>query len=193
MTSFDEFENFTGVTSIGFQCFKDSSLTCIILPNNIKTVEGGAFLNSINLESIILNEGLENIGNSAFRASGIKTIHIPSSVRTVGEWLFADSALEHFTMPDSWTSIPFAMFNQCHFLKDITISANIQSIALWTFDGCISLQWIKVLAVKPPIMTETTFNNTNNCPIYVPFDSVNAYKTATDWKHCASRIQPIID
>jgi len=35
------------------------------------------------------------------------------------------------------------------------------------------------------------FYATNNCPIYVPAASVNAYKTATNWKSYASRIQAI--
>jgi len=35
------------------------------------------------------------------------------------------------------------------------------------------------------------FYNTNNCPIYVQADSVDAYKAATNWKTYASRIQAI--
>jgi hypothetical protein len=35
------------------------------------------------------------------------------------------------------------------------------------------------------------FNNTNNCPIYVPAESVNAYKAASVWSNYASRIYAI--
>jgi hypothetical protein len=35
------------------------------------------------------------------------------------------------------------------------------------------------------------FYNTNNCPIYVPSASVNAYKSASGWSTYASRIQAI--
>jgi len=35
------------------------------------------------------------------------------------------------------------------------------------------------------------FNETNNCPIYVPTSSVDAYKTATGWNSYSSRIQAI--
>jgi len=37
----------------------------------------------------------------------------------------------------------------------------------------------------------SALENTNNCPIYVPSASVNAYKTATNWSTYASRIQAI--
>lgn len=36
-----------------------------------------------------------------------------------------------------------------------------------------------------------TFDNTNNCPIYVPSESINAYKTADGWSKYADRIQAI--
>jgi len=35
------------------------------------------------------------------------------------------------------------------------------------------------------------FNGTNNCPIYTPSASVEAYKTASEWSTLADRIFPI--
>lgn len=42
----------------------------------------------------------------------------------------------------------------------------------------------------------TSFSNANimltrHCPIYVPEESVQAYKTATNWTRYASRIKPM--
>jgi hypothetical protein len=37
----------------------------------------------------------------------------------------------------------------------------------------------------------TTFDSTNNCPIYVPSGSVNTYKAADGWSNYASRIKAI--
>ena len=45
----------------------------------------------------------------------------------------------------------------------------------------------------PPTITSTSFYNTNNAPFYVPNDSVEAYKTATNWVDLADRIFPISD
>ena len=47
-------------------------------------------------------------------------------------------------------------------------------------------------SITPPQLDYSVgFYNTNNCPIYVPADSVNAYKTANVWSNVASRIQAI--
>jgi hypothetical protein len=37
----------------------------------------------------------------------------------------------------------------------------------------------------------SAFNDTNNCPIYVPSESVETYKAASNWSSYASRIQSI--
>ena len=47
-------------------------------------------------------------------------------------------------------------------------------------------------SITPPQLDLSVgFYNTNNCPIYVPADSINAYKTANVWSNVASRIQAI--
>jgi hypothetical protein len=44
-------------------------------------------------------------------------------------------------------------------------------------------------ATTPPSLGSNVFGNTNNCPIYVPSGSVNAYKTASKWNSYADRIR----
>jgi len=46
-----------------------------------------------------------------------------------------------------------------------------------------------VNATTPPTLGASAFNNTNDCPIYVPCSSVSAYKAASNWSTYASRIQ----
>ena len=43
----------------------------------------------------------------------------------------------------------------------------------------------------PPIIYSTTFDKNHTYPIYVPSESVEAYKTATNWSALADRIQAI--
>ena len=76
-------------------------------------------------------------------------------------------------------------------LTSITIGSGVTSIGGAAFYNCRSLSSVTVEATTPPTLGLNVFNNTNNCPIYVPSQSVNAYKTATNWKTWASRIQAI--
>lgn len=43
----------------------------------------------------------------------------------------------------------------------------------------------------PPVIFSGTFSKSYTYPIYVPAESVDAYKTATNWSALADRIQPI--
>ena len=57
--------------------------------------------------------------------------------------------------------------------------------------SCYGLQYIKVLDVPPFSLTSGALTNGNECPIYVPDDAVEIYKTATNWSKYTSRIKPI--
>lgn len=78
-------------------------------------------------------------------------------------------------------------------LSSITISNSITYIGDKAFDGCYGLERITVEATYPPQLGSYPFDNTNNCPIYVPASAVDTYKdsTSTGWSEYASRIQAI--
>lgn len=78
-------------------------------------------------------------------------------------------------------------------LSSVTISNSITYIGDRAFDGCYSLESITVEATYPPQLGSYPFDNTNNCPIYVPASAVDDYKdsTSTGWNEYASRIQAI--
>ena len=43
----------------------------------------------------------------------------------------------------------------------------------------------------PPVIFSNTFAKNYTYPIYVPAESVDAYKAATNWSSLADRIRPI--
>jgi len=57
--------------------------------------------------------------------------------------------------------------------------------------GCRSLTFVSVLSTTPFPLSSGALTNGNTCPIYVPDDAVDTYKTATNWSAYASRIKPI--
>ena len=69
-------------------------------------------------------------------------------------------------------------------------------IDMYAFSGCRGLTSITINSTTPPTLEadedyQHPFYDTNNCPIYVPANSVNAYKTASIWSWVADRIFPI--
>ena len=149
-----------------------------------------AFSNCSNLTNITIPTGVTSIGYKAFYDCGLTNITIPSSVTSIGQIAFSNcSSLTSVTLPNSIVSIDVATFLYCSSLTSITIPSSVTNIAARAFEGCAGLTSVICNAVTPPELGATAFNDTNNCTIYVPSGSVDAYKAA--WSTYASRIQAI--
>ena len=175
----------SGVTNISFICSDCGNLESATIPNDITTIGEQAFANCKKLKRVnsnvdgecIIPSGVTSINISAFsRCEHLTSVVIPDSVTTLGQTA-------------TWTTGPF---NWCTGLLTVIIGTGITSIGSQTFFNCIRLTSITIKATTPPTLVDTkTFTNTNNCPIYVPSESVDAYKAATNWSTYASRIQAI--
>ncbi len=149
-----------------------SSVGNVITPNNPDVF--GA--------SILSNEYVEGLG----------VITFDGDVTSIGDDAFAwRQKLASITIPDSVTSIGNYAFIECQSLTSITIPESVTSIGTYAFSGCTSLTSITVKPEVPPTGSQAMFDETNNCPIYVPAGSVEAYKAAEAWSDYADRIHAI--
>ena len=151
-------------------------------------------LYNISVNSVEIQNSVTTIGNSAFnRCSGLTSVTIPNGVTTIGNSAFNRcSGLTSVAIPDSVTSIGNYAFNGCSGLTSINIPDSVTSIGYSVFSNCSGLTSVTIQATTPPTLGGTdAFTNTNNSPIYVPAESVDAYKAATNWSSYASRIQAI--
>ena len=102
------------------------------------------------------------------------------------------NSLTNIVIPDSVTSIGANAFRNCSGLTSVDIPNSVTSITGYAFENCSSLTRVTCLATTPPALSRyDVFKNTNNCPIYVPAESVDTYKAASNWSSYASRIQAI--
>ena len=185
----------SGVTSIGESAFSDcSSLTSITIPDSVTSIGESAFYKCSSLTSITIPDSVTSISGYAFSdCSSLTSLTIPEGVTSI-EYaaFFGCSSLASVTIPSSVTSIGDDAFNGCSSLTSLTIPEGVTSIGIYAFYGCESLTSITVEATTPPTLSDTTaFDNTNNCPIYVPAESVDTYKAATNWSEFENRIQAI--
>ena len=171
----------SGVTSIGDNAFYYcSSLTSIEIPSGVTSIGSGVFWVCESLTSVTIPSGVTSIGDAAFR-----NCHSLTSIGTIG----SGASVE---IPNGVTSIDSSSFSYCSGLTSVTIHSGITSIYSYALQGCTNLQNITILSTTPPTLYGAgTFADTNDCPIYVPSGSVNAYKTARYWSDYASRIQAI--
>lgn len=162
----------------------------IPMPSNLSA----ATLNDYGLlTSAAIKSGVTSIGETAFQyCYSLTSVAIPNSVTSFDTRAFTNCiSIREITIPDSVTSINTSAFYYCSSLSSITIPNSVTSIGTSAFNYCTSLSSITVNAATPPTLGRNAFNNTNNCPIYVPAQSVDAYKSATNWSTYASRIQAI--
>ena len=182
------------VTSIANGVFSNcTSLTSVTIPNSVTSIGAYTFSGCTTLASIEIPNSVTYIGEYAFYyCSGLTNVAIPNSVTYIGEWAFSQCLnLSGITIPNSVTNIGECAFYYCSGLTSVTIPSGVTTIGSWTFMRCTSLTSITCIATTPPSLGTYVFDNTNNCPIYVPSASVEAYKSATNWSTYASRIQAI--
>ena len=141
-----------------------------VIPSSVTAIKEYAFYNCYTLPTITIPEGVTSIGIYTF-----------SSCRS----------LTSINIPNTVTSIGSNAFQSCTSLTSITIPNSVTTIDDYAFIYCDKFKSITILATTPPTLGSYAFNNTNDCPIYVPAESVDTYKTATNWSSYASRIQAI--
>lgn len=197
-----------GTTTINQGGFRNcSNLVEVIIPNTVTEIKGGTvtkygtyendapFENCSSLTSIEIPSGVTYIGINAFKnCTSLSSITFSSgSILTeIRDSAFNYcSALTSIDIPNSVTSIGGSAFWGCTSLTSITIPSSVTSIGNSVFRNCSNLTNFTISAVTPPTLGSLAFNGANNCLIYVPTESVDAYKAATNWSSYADRIQAI--
>lgn len=181
-----------GVSVIGNDSFYNCrKLMSVFIPDNVTKIGLSAFGGCDNLKEIILSSSLSLIsGNTFFGCANLSKIVIPYGIYTIGNNAFYGcNNLTDITIPNSVTSIGNNAFYGCNNLTDITIPNSVTSIGNNAFEGCVSLTDIFCAPRTPPILGMLVFFNSSSLGrIYVPNDSVDAYKTADGWKDHADKI-----
>ena len=160
------FDSCTELTSVAQSVFE-----------NIVTINSAPFDNCTNLyidELIMPNlENISRLGNG---------IHI-RSIKNLGKIteLFGSAQL----------STSHQAFGVPTYIEEYYIPASVTSIGRQAFRGMSNLKFIVCNPTTPPVLNSSSEIGSSKCPIYVPDESVEAYKTATNWSAYASRIYPM--
>ena len=175
----------------------------VFIPKKISTINSPLFADCSNLTSIVVDsrnsyyDSRENCNaiittsqNSFFTPNmliaGCKTTTIPNSVTEIADKAFYRSAIESITIPTGVTKIGHSAFNQATLLSSIKLPITLTEIGDWAFADCLSLNTISCYALEPPTISGNTFFGSNpiynNPTVYVPAESVEAYKNAEHWK-----------
>jgi hypothetical protein len=105
------------------------------------------------------------------------------TVTGIGPYAFLGcAALTNVEIPSSVTVIGFVSFRFCSSLECIKIPASVKEIGWLAFADCTSVEFITCDNPTPPAIDSTAFEGNKILAIYVPSESVKAYKAADVWK-----------
>ena len=200
------FENTSGITSltIGSGCtFETTNATESTFANmpDLKKVileEGlalgavdGIFKNCTSLSSVTIPNNITTIPSHMLEGcTSLTSVTIPDSVIKIGMYAFQGCTnLTNVNIPSNISKIDGSAFQNCSSLQEVVIPNTISSIGQQAFRGCTNLTSITIEATTPPTIYSYTFEDTNNCPIYVPCDSVSSY--INSWGSLSARIRGI--
>ena len=164
----------------------------IIFDSPVTSIGEDAFYWCTSLTSITIPDSVTSIGECAFvYCTSLTSITIPDSVTSIGYSAFYNcSSLTSVTIPDSVTEIGGSAFDGCTSLTSITIPDSVTSIGELAFFRCTSLKEVYCKPITPPAGGYSLFDyNASGRKIYVPRNSVEAYKSAEYWRDYASDIE----
>ena len=182
-----------GTRFIGSFAFSGcSNLTSVTIPDSVTSIGSNAFSGCTG--ELVVNCNIPSASSysyGAFYGSEFTSITIGDSVTTIGDYAFYKyDSLTSITIPDSVTTIGEYAFDGCSSLTSVTIPDNVTSIGYDAFRNCSRLTSVYCKAVTPPAGGSEMFSyNASGRKIYVPMESVEAYKSAYRWSDYADAIE----
>ncbi len=206
-----------GLLNIGAGAFSDCvNLTSVMIPTSVTNIQyhsssnlpmGSPFYGSTSIESFsgkfatsdgkaLVAQGtdgrnyLVSIAYAAFDAED--TFVVPEGVTAIAHFACWTASFGQVVLPETLTAIRDAAFSDCVNLTSLTIPASLSTIGCLAFNNCKNLEWVSIETPSVPGVTGTYYNtggmfNGSSCPINVPDELVDEYKTTAYWSDYEGR------
>ena len=189
-----------------------TSLTSVTIGNSVTSIGEYAFYNCDSLTRVDITDlsawcKISFDGSSAnplckgaklyLNGSELTDITIPSDITKIKDDAFYGcTSLTSVTIGNSVTSIGRSAFYNCTSLTSVTIGNSVTSIENYAFYDCTSLKEVYCKPTIPPTGGSNMFSYLTydggykpiGCKIYVPRNSVSAYKAKQYWSDYKSYI-----
>lgn len=170
------------VVSIGSGAFnRCSSLTEITIPSSVTSIETMSFSQCSNLKTIYFNA--ENCNSCYFKIGSshwlektpVEKVIISDNIKTVPDYAFYDVTTLKKAIVNA-ELINFRAFSGCTNLSDLCL--NVQQIKYDAFANTGNLKNIYSLTPEPPLADLSSFSEYSGVKLFVPYESLAAYKNA---------------
>ena len=181
----DKFGDATALDLTG--TITDSSGTpCVI-------IEDSGTTGRYQITSVRLPDTVKRISASAYQRAALTSINFPASLESIGHSAFYGSALKEADLSKTRiTTLESSTFSDCTSLTSVQLPSTLTFIEGSAFYNCTSLTEITLDATTPPTLGSGQLSTCSSLEvIFVPEESVTAYRMAEGWKDCAEKIWAI--
>lgn len=197
------------VTTIGKSAFQNcTTLTSITIPDSVTSIGQDAFNGCSSLSKVCYNGDLSSWCKIDFSNGAAN----PLAANSQSVLYIDGKVVEELIIPSDITEVKFASFRGCGSIKSVVFHDNVKTITRHSFNGCSSLTTATIGSGVTSIGIQTFYNCANltsvyckpttppsgeknmlaksasGCKIYVPRNSVEAYKSASGWSDYADHI-----
>ncbi len=158
-----------------------------------------SYLQNTAITSLLLRDSVTDIGEFSFNGcTSLENLTLSNSLVSIGQYAFNGMfELTSLSLSEGLTVIGDRAFTAAKKITSLSIPSSVSSMGDQAFRDCFLLESITVLAVVPPVCTDPFYNTSGGVipdlfSIYVPSESVTAYKAAAGWSNHSSRIFAII-
>ncbi|MBR5532367.1 MAG: leucine-rich repeat protein, partial [Bacteroidales bacterium] len=191
-----------GTNGLGDGLFNDSPLENVYLGRDI-SCDNTPFKNKTTLTSLTIGYCVTTIDDATFSGcSGLKdlTIEYCDEVLSLGrndedEGLFYDCPLESLYLGrdlsyDISSEYGYSPFYNKESLSSLIVGSSVTAIGCGLFEECSGLTEIYSLSSEPAVCDVLPFWGVDKTiPVYIPFGSKSAYKSASEWKDFTNFIE----
>lgn len=152
---------------------------------------GARTVNGI-VEEPMVYDGLDHTRLSACSAFAKGYVRVPNGVTAISPSAFHTCfAITTVELPNSVETVGREAFEDCDAMETLIIGSGLIETDMYAF-SMKNLKNVVCMAVTPPDLGMNSFYDTNvgAAVLYVPDESVNAYKTANQWKNFGT-IKPL--
>lgn len=115
-----------------------------------KKITEGTFNAEPYVETIIINDGIEEIGDRAFAGyEGLREVHFPNTLKKIGNKAFLNcDSLKNISLPEGCETIGSMSFAFDYDLETVIIPSSMNRIEPDTFYRCVNLKYFILLNPK---------------------------------------------
>lgn len=175
-----------GLDSIGYGAFSDSRLKSIAIPSSCTRIGYTTFMSCIELTEATVKDGPEIIPTGFMQGCvSLRSLSLPPSVRTVKSYAFMGCPIEELVLSEGLEVIEQSAFDSMT-ADSITLPSTLKFIGNNALSS--ELKAIRCNAEVPPMAYDELSNADifianipRDIPVYVPAESVEAYRRDLAW------------